>query len=298
MNPRLRTSGVPLVGHTLALEPVDFRAEDISHWAWFVETTKGNKITWGGISGQKLSIKVEEKFHHKRLRATVTLHGGVKVSKTTFPVLRPEEFSREIDLNGLARFSSALDAQLGIYQDLLGRVKSERDALRLEKNIDNDIAERKMLIEQIRMEKTELLAIERKLEAEKQRHRDAFDQLKKQLDAERTSLEERSRELDLREHRLKEDHDLQAKLTAASKLSQEVDEAWDLLDKANHLKVKLTPSSREAILSIVRSETEAAREILKRRFAQRSSSSRCQIHGGGGASTAFDWGQICPDCSK
>ena len=298
-NPRLISIGPPLVGATFIFEPVDFEPEDILHWQWSLESIKKGDSTWLSIPGKKFSILVLNEYRHKRLKAVVTLRGNRKLSGISFPVLTPEEYSREISLEKLSTYSEVLSRKIVEFRSVLDRLVNERRKYKEEQQIASKLQRLEEVQQQVTKEKLKLEQQKKSLEMRELKIQREAAALRKFADEQKKELDSKILEFAKERDALLADHDLQAKLGEVVALARDVEDAWDVLDKANHLRVKLSPQSRNQILQIVQEETKIAREKRSLELAgAQPQSTRCAIHGGGQVTGAFTWGSICADCSK
>ena len=304
--PKLRLVQVfpPLVGHLLVFTLEGAELGEVLSWRWMVEEGKGDKTLWKGVKGNASGLKIQATYLHKRIKAEVLLSGFRRLTAISYPVLSPEEYSKDISLENLKELFEAIGALIPDYKAASKELITKRQDFEKVNEIPQKLA---------RMEKLAL-----KLEAERQeieKHRTLLVETREQLDRawrvhqqiildEREQIQATLLELEKKKEAFNADHVLQRlleekrqEIAEVRQLWERVENAWDVIDKARHLKVQLTHQNLEAIMAIIAAETQATR--ISRKIESLSDEENSKIcHHYATKSSLEGWPRICSDCSK
>lgn len=294
----------PLVGGLLIFKLEGAELGEVISWQWAVEATKGGKSHWQGIRGNASGARVELAYLHKRIKADVLLSGQRKLSAMSYPVLSPEEYSKDVNLESLREFADSIAAKI---QDLRSASKAfvvERSNFEAVHDLPQKLARIEELVERLKAENTDIQSQRSLLAEEHKKLTNAQERHKVQTAMDLEQIRAQWKELRVREQEINENHIFQKALeekrneiAKVRELWDRVENAWDVIDKARHLKVVLTNQNLEAIMAIVASETEAKRiSNTIESLSQSSNGKTC--HHFATRSDLVGWPSICADCSK
>jgi len=281
------------------MNPVGFSENEITNWLWYVENPRSRTNTWSFVSNKRLALEIRPEWKHRRIRVRVDLDDGTSLTRNSLQVLGAREFLSLGELQALRELDTKLRKSIQAYRSQVNELRTRiREQRELEGSADRLVEARK-LEEQNKRIAHELTELSEELKGREQEIELIEIEKVRSFELKEEKLNKEKSAFEVMRRSFLQDQDLQSKLRAAEALLADVENAWDVFDKANHLKLKLSPISREQILELISRETDRARIERMRLLDSRSSQhSRCAIHGGGGAASAFHWGNICPDCSK
>lgn len=314
-NPKLIQVAPPLIGYLFAFDLVGAEPHEILTWQWMIEHGEENKTKWMGIKGGQFGVKVETTYLHRRLRAVVAFRNGTTIRMTSYPALRAEEYSRDISLTGLGELSEKITGLISEYRRRSKEFHLRRQELEQIEDPPKRAQQLEQLLDQIKAERAKMETERRQLESD---HRDlafrkkkledqmgqGIERVQAELEDVRAKKEAFFAEMNARREAFERDHTLRGQMevkrteiAAARELIERAEDAWDILDKANHLNLRLSTTSREAILRIVAAELEAAQRARREQDSLSKSNSKT-CHHYALNSSMFDWAGVCADCSK
>lgn len=298
-NKSLKALSLPVVGNIFILDLVGFSEEDVGTWNWYVEESRRRKPYWSLVSHQPLGIKVKREWRNRRLRATVELSTGQVISTTTYPAVQQDGVPAVLGQATLRAYADKLTEKFANLEKLLEELRLEKKAFIALTGADKKLERLLELQKQLNRQKLEISQLRVSNQQESERLQALAIKADKELADRKIELEKSRLELDSQKRAFESDSSLQAQLKKVAFWEGRAEEAWDVFEKANMLKVKLTPDARQEILEIVKSETSRFRkERMDYLDARPSKSSGCEIHGRSGSGSPSSWGNICHDCSK
>jgi hypothetical protein len=265
-----------------------FSLAEVWAWEWSVLSGSGKARR---VSGEPAAVFVKPSYIGSRIRAQVSLANGQILTKTSFPVITAKTYSDQINLDHLRDLSATLADQTAELAGLLKDIRQERKKLRAENDVDAKLELSVKLSHEIESKRTQLL----RERAELEKRTKYFEQtLKKQRDF----LVQKEADV-LQEWRaFQERTDLVARMNKVDEMIESVENAWDILDKANHLKLKLSLEARDQVLEIIKKESDQARkQNLRKSDGTRGTGLPCAFCNSAN-SQFFSWAAVCPDHSK
>jgi len=296
---RLEPRSIPRVGQVFIMDPVGFSDLEVASWRWAVENPRRKGSSWSIVSSKRLGIEIKPEWRHCRIQARVELTNGTIITRNSLQILAAREFLEEETVAQMSEVVKDVEFRIKEYQSQATEIRSQIREQKELSGAESKLAAAKRLAGKNEQRALKIAEIEAELISKERLLRLEFEERSREFALREASLVQAEHELELRKLALLEDHDLQSKISAVNQLFEELENAWDIFEKANLLKLRLSPSSKDEILALISRETQVARDSRIQMLDARSrQNARCAIHGGDGAGSVVHWGNICSDCSK